>query len=70
MAWWTAYRIRLEPASMWIALGSFATAAATALLVGQPELWLAEAVGLFAWVLIPGIVGLRAATRVEALSER
>jgi hypothetical protein len=59
MAWWIAYRVRLQPALRWVALGSFGTAAATGLLVGRPELWLAEAIGLIAWVMIPGIVGLR-----------
>jgi hypothetical protein len=64
MAWWIAYRVRLQPSLMWVAFGSFATAAATGLLVGRPELWLAEAVGLVLWVTIPGIVGLRAAQRL------
>lgn len=63
MAWWIAYRVRLQPLLMGVALGSFATAAATGLLVGQPELWLAEAIGLIAWVMIPGIVGLRSSHR-------
>jgi hypothetical protein len=61
MAWWIAYRVRLQPALQWVAIGSFVTAAATGMLVGRPELWLAEAIGLFLWVMIPGIVGLRAA---------
>lgn len=59
MAWWIAYRVRLQAPLMWVALGSFATAAVTGLLVGRPELWLAEAAGLFLWVMLPGIVGLR-----------
>ena len=63
MAWWIAYRVRLQPALMWVAFGSFATAAATGLLIGRPELWLAEAVGLVLWVMIPGIVGLRTANQ-------
>ncbi|MET0291918.1 MAG: hypothetical protein ABW136_06085 [Steroidobacteraceae bacterium] len=63
MAWWIAYRVRLAPALKWVAIGSMATAGVTGLLVGQAELWLAEAVGLFAWVLVPGIVGLRASSR-------
>lgn len=61
MAWWIAYRVRLQSTLKWVAIGSFATAAATGLLVGRPELWLAEAVGLVLWLMIPGIVGLRAA---------
>jgi hypothetical protein len=63
MAWWIAGRVRLQPMLMWVACGSFATAAATGLLIGRPELWLAEAIGLFLWVMIPGIVGLRASQR-------
>lgn len=59
MAWWIAYRVRVQASLMWVSLGSFATAAATGLLVGRPELWLAEAIGLFLWVMVPGIVGLR-----------
>jgi hypothetical protein len=61
MAWWIAYRVRLQASLKWVALGTFATAAATGFLVGHPELWLAEAMGLFLWVMIPGIVGLRSA---------
>jgi hypothetical protein len=59
MAWWIAYRVKLQPALMWVACGSFATAAVTGLLIGRAELWLAEAIGLALWVMIPGIVGLR-----------
>lgn len=59
MAWWIAYRVRLHPTLMGVALGSFTTAAATGLLIGRPELWLVEAIGLFLWVMIPGLVGLR-----------
>lgn len=64
MAWWIAYRIRLQTSLKWVAFGSFATAAATGALVGQPELWLAEAIGLALWVLVPGIIGLRSASRM------
>lgn len=63
MAWWIAYRVKLQPVLMWVAFGSFATAAATGLLIGRSELWLAEAVGLVLWVMVPGIVGLRTATK-------
>lgn len=61
MAWWIAYRIRLRTSLRLVALGSFATAAITGSLVGRPELWLAEALGLVLWVLAPGLLGLRAA---------
>jgi hypothetical protein len=65
MAWWIASRVRLQASPMWVAFGSFATAAVTGTLIGRPELWLAEAVGLFLWVLIPGVVGLRASSRTS-----
>jgi 2-methylcitrate dehydratase PrpD len=61
---WIAYRIRLQTSLKWVAFGSFATAAATGALVGQPELWLAEALGLALWVLLPGIIGLRSASKL------
>ncbi len=62
MAWWIAYRIRLQTSLKWVAFGSFATAGATGALVGQPELWLAEAIGLALWVFVPGVIGLRSAS--------
>jgi hypothetical protein len=65
MAWWIAYRIRLQTSLKWVAFGSFATAGATGALVGQPELWLAEALGLALWVLLPGIIGLRSVSKVS-----
>lgn len=67
MAWWIAYRIRLQPSMMGVALGSFATAALTGLLIGRPELWLVEAMGLVLWVMIPGWVGLRSTARSTAV---
>jgi hypothetical protein len=63
MAWWIAYRIRLQTSLKWVAFGSFATAAATGALIGRPELWLAEALGLLLWVLLPGIIGIRSGSR-------
>jgi hypothetical protein len=65
MAWWIAYRIRLQALLKWVAFGSFATAALTGLLVGRPELWLAEAAGLALWVLVPGLVGFRRTQRAS-----
>ncbi len=67
MAWWIAYRVRLRASLMWVALGTFAAAAVTGLLVGRPELWLAEAAGLFLWVAIPGIVGMRSSREPRAV---
>lgn len=65
MAWWIGYRVRLQAPLKWVAFGSFATASATALLVGRPELWLAEATGLLLFALIPGVVGLRLSRKAK-----
>lgn len=61
MAWWVASHGRQWSVLKWVAIGNFVTATATALLIGKPELWLAEAMGLLLFGSVPGVVALRAA---------